>query len=77
MQKLTSTAFQTAVALAEVENDRDSEGRVRLKDSHIRSIVRMSSAFKKYLHTLHQGDESRQALRHGLRVDDFDEEQRD
>ncbi|KAF2104080.1 P-loop containing nucleoside triphosphate hydrolase protein, partial [Rhizodiscina lignyota] len=64
-------AFQTAVALAEVENDHDSEGRIRLKDTHIKSIVRMSNAFKKYLRTLHQADESKKALREGIRVDDF------
>jgi hypothetical protein len=65
------------VALAEVENDRDAEGRIRLKDAHIKSIVRMSEQFKKYLHTLHQGDESKKALRHGLRVDDFEEQHSD
>jgi len=48
-----------------------------LKDSHIRSIVRMSGAFKKYLATLHHGDESRRAAREGLRVDDFDENEHD
>ena len=48
-----------------------------MKDSHIRSIVRMSGAFKKYLATLHHGDESRRAAREGLRVDDFDEDEHD
>ncbi|KAF2453269.1 hypothetical protein BDY21DRAFT_293312 [Lineolata rhizophorae] len=66
-------AFQTSVALAEQEEDKDGEGRVILKESHVRNIVRMSGAFKKYLHTLHQGDEAKVAAREGLRVDDFDE----
>lgn len=70
-------AFQTAVALAEVEDEKDDQGRIILKDSHIRSIVRMSGAFKKYLATLHHGDESRRAAREGLRVDDFDEDEHD
>ncbi|OCK86279.1 P-loop containing nucleoside triphosphate hydrolase protein [Lepidopterella palustris CBS 459.81] len=70
-------AFQTAVALAEVGEERDDQDRIILKDSHIRSIVRMSGAFKKYLVTLHQGDDTRRAAREGLRVDDFDEDEND
>lgn len=68
-------AFQTAVSLAEVSAKPASETdpRVILTDKHIKQIVRMSSAFKKYLHTLHQGDETIRAAREGLRVDDFEE----
>ncbi|KAF2814377.1 P-loop containing nucleoside triphosphate hydrolase protein [Mytilinidion resinicola] len=69
-------AFQTAVALAEVESDKDDQARIIVKDQHIRSIVRMSAAFKKYLNTLH-GDQSQRAARQGLRVDDFDEKEGD
>jgi hypothetical protein len=57
-----------------VDSEKDDEGRIVLKDEHIRSIVQMSGAFKKYLQTLHGGDESKRAAREGLRVDDFDEE---
>ncbi|KAF2191445.1 P-loop containing nucleoside triphosphate hydrolase protein [Zopfia rhizophila CBS 207.26] len=67
-------AFQTAVALAEAEDSKDKQGRIMLNQDHIRSIVRVSGAFKKYLNTLHQGDETIRAAREGLRVDDFDEE---
>ena len=66
-------AFQTAVALAETENKRDKENRIVLEQGHIQSIVKMSSAFKKYLNALYQGDETTRAAREGLRVDDFDE----
>lgn len=60
-----------------MENDRDPQGRVRLKDAHIKSIVRMSDQFKKYLHTLHQGDESKVALRYGRRDDYFEDGKND
>ncbi|KAF2760974.1 P-loop containing nucleoside triphosphate hydrolase protein [Pseudovirgaria hyperparasitica] len=68
-------AFQTAVALAEVEDEKVSadDDRVVLKMSHIESIVKMSANFKTYLNTLHQGDETKRAAREGLRVDDFEE----
>src|SRR4051794_35937713 len=66
-------AFQTAVALAEAEETKDDEGKLILHESHLRSIVRMSGAFKKYLDTLHQGDENQRAAREGLRIDDYEE----
>ncbi|ORY14832.1 hypothetical protein BCR34DRAFT_559937 [Clohesyomyces aquaticus] len=68
-------AFQTAVALAEVEDSKDEQGRTVLKSEHVKQIVQMSSAFKKYLDTLHQGDETQRAKREGLRLDDWDEKE--
>ncbi|KAF2473443.1 uncharacterized protein BDR25DRAFT_282983 [Lindgomyces ingoldianus] len=68
-------AFQTAVALAEVEDSKDDLGRTILSPEHIKQIVHMSSAFKKYLDTLHQGDETQRAKREGLRIDDWDEKE--
>ena len=35
-------------------------------------IVRMSKEFKKYLHELHQGDESKRAERLRIRFDEYD-----
>ncbi|KAF2735043.1 P-loop containing nucleoside triphosphate hydrolase protein [Polyplosphaeria fusca] len=66
-------AFQTAVALAEAEDIKDEQGKIVLHQNHIRSIVKMSGAFKKYLNTLHQGDESTRAAREGLRIDDWED----
>ena len=77
MKSLSRLAFQTAVALAEVEEKRDEKNRLELKKEHIQSIVKMSSAFKKYLNALYQGDEATRAAREGLRVDDFDEKNGD
>ncbi|KAF2262485.1 hypothetical protein CC78DRAFT_467929 [Lojkania enalia] len=66
-------AFQTAVALSEVEDSKDEQNRTILHQNHIRQIVKMSGAFKKYLNTLHQGDETVRAAREGLRIDDWEE----
>ncbi|KAI9883548.1 MAG: hypothetical protein M1823_004690 [Watsoniomyces obsoletus] len=53
--------FQTAVALAEYNEERDEQGIILLKDEHLRQVVEMSSNFKKYLKDLHVGDEDRRA----------------
>lgn len=55
------------------EKDEKEKTKLVLKVDHIRSIVKMSGAFKKYLNTLHQGDETQRAARDGLRIDDYEE----
>jgi len=65
-------AFQTAVTLAEYGNERDEEGKILVKDSHIMQIVGMSEEFKAYLKTLHLGDESKRAERQRIRLDEYD-----
>ncbi|KAF9891838.1 hypothetical protein FE257_003323 [Aspergillus nanangensis] len=56
-------AFQTAVALAEFEADKDEENKIVINDSHLRAVVQLSSDFKRYLNTLHQGNEGKRAER--------------
>lgn len=67
-----SIAMQTAVALADFENDRDDEDHILLKDTHIMQVVQMSKQFRDYLNKLHQGDEGKRAERERLRYDHFD-----
>ncbi|KAJ4355596.1 uncharacterized protein N0V89_003616 [Didymosphaeria variabile] len=62
-------AFQTAVALAEYEATKDSEGKIIMNDSHLRSVVEMSRDFKEYLKDLHRGDEGKRAERRFERLD--------
>ena len=65
------TAFQTAVALADFDNDKDEDGKVILHQRHIQQIVTMSKEFKDYLKDLHRGDEAKRADRQRIRHDDF------
>ncbi|KAL1605010.1 hypothetical protein SLS60_004553 [Paraconiothyrium brasiliense] len=62
-------AFQTAVALAEYEATKDSEGKIIMNDTHLRSVVEMSRDFKEYLKDLHRGDEGKRAERRFERLD--------
>ncbi|KAG6354620.1 hypothetical protein INS49_004638 [Diaporthe citri] len=62
-------AFQTAVSLAEYEDERDEEGKILLTDEHLRSVVELSRDFKDYLSKLHKGDEEKRALRRYERLD--------
>jgi hypothetical protein len=57
----TSSGFQTAVALAEHEADKDSEGKILVKETHLSSIVKMSREFQEYLTELHMADENKRA----------------
>ena len=65
------TAFQTAVALAEFDAEKDEEGKILLTDSHLRAVVELLKDFKDYLNTLHQGDEGKRAERKYDRLDSF------
>ena len=69
---MSHIAFQTAVALADFGNEKDEDGKILLKDTHIMQVVRMSEEFKTYLKTLHQGDESKRAERQRIRLDAYD-----
>lgn len=66
---LTVEAFQTAVALAEFDSEKDQEGKIVLTDKHLRAVVEMSRDFKQYLHELHKGDEEKRAERRHERLD--------
>lgn len=58
-----ATAFQTAVSLAEYEDERDEEGKILLTDEHLRSVIELSKDFKDYLNELHKADEDKRAQR--------------
>jgi hypothetical protein len=63
-------AFQTAVALAEYDAEKDDEGKILLTDTHLRSIVDMSRDFKRYLDETHGADEEKRAAMENNRYDD-------
>jgi hypothetical protein len=63
-------AFQTAVALAEYEAQKDEEGKIVLTDQHLKSVVEVSKDFKDYLNNLHRGDEAKRAERRNERLHD-------
>ncbi|KAF0322177.1 ATPase [Colletotrichum asianum] len=65
-------AFQTAVALAEYEADKDSEGRIKVKDDHLKAVVDLSKDFKTYLKDLHRKDEGKRAEQRYERLDSFE-----
>ena len=71
LTKFGQTAFQTAVALAEYEAQKDDEGRIMLTDDHLKAVVEMSSAFKRYLKALHKKDESGRAALRQERLDNW------
>ncbi|ROW06834.1 hypothetical protein VMCG_04098 [Cytospora schulzeri] len=62
-------AFQTAVSLAEYEDERDEEGKILLTDDHLRSVVELSKGFKTYLEELHKADEDKRAKKRFERLD--------
>ncbi|KAJ4410998.1 hypothetical protein N0V82_009102 [Gnomoniopsis sp. IMI 355080] len=62
-------AFQTAVSLAEYDDDKDEEGKIMLTDEHLRAVVELSKNFKDYLKDLHKADEDKRALRRYERLD--------
>ena len=64
-------AFQTAVALAEYDAEKDEEGKIVVTDTHFRSVVELSKDFKDYLRELHRGDEAKRAERFFERLDNF------
>ncbi|KAI1877844.1 uncharacterized protein JN550_000026 [Neoarthrinium moseri] len=64
-------AFQTAVALAEYDGEKDEDGRIRVTDAHFKPILEMSQSFKKYLEELHMGDEAKRAERTYARLDGY------
>lgn len=64
-------AFQTAVSLAEYHNEKDSEGKIKLTEAHLKSVVELSKDFKEYLDELHTGDEAKRARVRKERLDDF------
>ena len=69
--KSLRTAFQTAVALAEYDAERDEEGKIVITDNHLRAVVELSKDFQDYLDELHKGNESKRAERKGERLDTY------
>ncbi|EQB48870.1 hypothetical protein CGLO_11851 [Colletotrichum gloeosporioides Cg-14] len=65
-------AFQTAVALAEFEADKDAEGRIKVKDEHLKAVVELSKDFKNYLNDLHLKDEGKRAEQRHERLDSYE-----
>lgn len=47
-------AFQTAVALAEFEQNKDEEGTILLEEHHVQQVADMSRDFRLYLDELHR-----------------------
>ncbi|KAF5522806.1 ATPase family AAA domain-containing protein 3-B [Colletotrichum aenigma] len=65
-------AFQTAIALAEYDAEKDREGRIMVKDDHLRAVVELSKDFKGYLNELHRRDEGKRAEQRIERLDSYD-----
>ena len=70
---ICDTAFQTAVALADFDNEKNEDGKIVLRERHIQQIVHMSQEFKDYLKELHHGDEAKRAYQQRNRYDEFDQ----
>lgn len=69
LSDVSHLAFQTAVSLAEYEDERDEEGKIKLTDEHLRAVVELSKDFKAYLRDLHKADEDKRALKRYERLD--------
>lgn len=65
------TAFQTAVSLAEYDNEKGEDGKIIMTDEHLRAVVELSQDFKTYLNELHKGDEAKRAERKYERLDTY------
>ncbi|OTB06589.1 hypothetical protein M426DRAFT_318656 [Hypoxylon sp. CI-4A] len=65
-------AFQTAVSLAEYDDEKGEDGKVIITDEHLRAVVELSKDFKNYLNELHKGDEGKRAERKYERLDSYD-----
>lgn len=63
MMMMIALAIQTAVALAEYDDNKGPDGKVMLTDEHLKAVVDLSKHFKDYLKTLHRGDEDKRAER--------------
>ncbi|KAH3910706.1 hypothetical protein HBH56_145150 [Parastagonospora nodorum] len=64
-------AFQIAVNLAQAEGNKNSDGKVTVKEKHIKVTVELSRDFKRYMVSLHHKTESERARVAGTRYDDF------
>ena len=65
------SAFQVAVALAEAQGQKDTEGRALIKSDHIMATVQMSKEFRSYLFKVHKADPSKRAAMMGNRYDAY------
>ncbi|KAF4536434.1 ATPAse [Lasiodiplodia theobromae] len=64
-------AFQTAVTLAEFDDERDKEGTILVKGKHLKAVVELSRDFTDYMNELHLGNEDKRAQRKFERLDSF------
>ncbi|CAN9092211.1 unnamed protein product [Alternaria alternata] len=73
VQVLEWNAFQTAVALAVFDAKYKTSGKVpEVTEAHLKQVVSMSSAFRKYMTATHSGmDASSWAHKHGNREDKY------
>ncbi|CAD6593811.1 MAG: hypothetical protein ASARMPREDX12_007682 [Alectoria sarmentosa] len=62
-------AFNTAVGLAEYENERDAKQRVVFHARHLEQVVKMSRAFRDYLNSTHGMSQAEQARTYRTRND--------
>lgn len=62
-------AFNTAVGLAEYENERDGKQRVVFHARHLEQVVKMSRAFQDYLSSTHGMSQAEQARTYRTRND--------
>lgn len=60
-------AFNTAVALAGHDNERDGRGLILMHPKHVEQVVKMSSAFRQYLTETHGMDQDTRAKAMQLR----------
>ena len=66
---LFNIAFNTAVGLAEYENERDANQKVVFHVRHLEQVVKMSRAFQEYLGSTHGMSLADQARHHRTRND--------
>lgn len=64
--------FQTAVALAEYESEKDKDGKILVKNKHLKAVVELIADFKNYMYKMHRGDESKRAAERNERYDEYD-----
>lgn len=67
--RTSQTAFSTAVALAEYENDCDPKGKILFHVRYLEQVVKMPKAFQDYLKSTHGMNLEEQARRSRVRND--------
>jgi len=68
---IVTTAFQTAIALAEYDSEKGEDGLIKVTDEHFRPVIELSRDFKVYLDSLHKANEAKRAQVKKERLDSF------